>query len=74
MIVKKIKQSNTDKPKEWQISDLVDYIRAPEKKGQGERIEHQGALNFLSERPLTQKLEMISLARETTRSKVPVNH
>lgn len=74
MIVKKIKQTNTDKPKEWQISDLVDYIRAPEKNGQGERIEHQGALNFLSEKPLTQKLEMLSLARETNRSKVPVNH
>ncbi len=74
MIVKKIKQTNTDKPKEWQISDLVDYIRAPEKNGQGERIEHQGSLNFLSEKPLTQKLEMLSLARETNRSKVPVNH
>ena len=29
MIVKKVKYTNTDKPKVWQIGDLVDYIRYP---------------------------------------------
>lgn len=74
MIVKKIKQTNTDKPKEWQISDLIDYIRDPGRKGEGERVEYQGALNFLSDKPVTQKVEMIALARENNRTKTAVNH
>ena len=30
MIVKKIKREKSDKPKTWQIGDLVDYIRNPQ--------------------------------------------
>ena len=29
MIVKKIKNTKAEKPKVWQIGDLVDYIRYP---------------------------------------------
>ena len=74
MIVKKIKHSGTDKPKAWQIGDLVDYIRNPAVRNKEEKIEHAGGLNFLTTTHVAQKLEMICLARETTRSKMPVNH
>lgn len=74
MIVKKIKHNKTDRPKEWQINDLVDYIRNPRIKNKGEKIEHAGGLNFIGTTHVAQKLEMIALARETTRSKMPVNH
>lgn len=74
MIVKKIKHNKTDRPKEWQINDLVDYIRNPRIKNKGEKIEHAGGLNFIGTTHVAQKLEMIALARETTRSKMPINH
>ncbi len=74
MIVKKIKNAGTPKPKEWQIGDLVDYIRNPDIRNKGEKIEHAGGLNFLTRTHVAQKLEMICLARETTRSRMPVNH
>ena len=74
MIVKKIKHAVNSKPKEWQIGDLVDYIRNPDVKNKGEKIEHAGGLNFLTDTHSAQKLEMICLARESVRSKMPVTH
>ncbi len=74
MIVKKIKHAVNSKPKEWQIGDLVDYIRNPDVKNRGEKIEHAGGINFLTDTHSAQKLEMICLARESVRSKMPVTH
>ncbi len=74
MIVKKIKHTVNSKPKEWQIGDLVDYIRNPDVKNKGEKIEHAGGMNFLTDTHVAQKLEMICLARESVRSKMPVSH
>lgn len=74
MIVKKIKHTTNTKPKEWQIGDLVDYIRNPALRNRGEKIEHAGYRNFITDTHTAQKLEMIALARETVRSKMPVNH
>lgn len=74
MIVKKIKHAVNSKPKEWQIGDLVDYIRNPDVKNKGEKIEHAGGINFLTDTHSAQKLEMICLARESVRSKMPVTH
>lgn len=74
MIVKKIKHTKISKPKEWQIGDLVNYIRNPDIKNKGEKIEHAGGLNFLTDTHAGQRLEMICLARESIRSKMPVNH
>ena len=42
MIVKKIKCQQADKPKVWQIGDLVDYIRNPQKVNAHEKIAHAG--------------------------------
>ena len=74
MIVKKIKHTANTKPKEWQIGDLVEYIRNPAIRNRGEKIEHAGYRNFITDTHTAQKLEMIALARETVRSKMPVNH
>ena len=74
MIVKKIKYTKNTRPKEWQIGDLVDYIRNPSVRNRGEKIEHAGCRNFIADTHTAQKLEMIALARETVRSRMPVNH
>ena len=74
MIVKKIKNQNCTKPKAWQIGDLVDYIRHPHNKNPQEKIEYAGGRNFFSGTHTGQKMEMISLAKESVHSKMPVQH
>ena len=73
MIVKKVKNEN-DRPKAWQIGDLVDYIRHPHNRNPQEKIEYAGGRNFISGTHNGQKLEMITLARESAHSKMPVTH
>lgn len=73
MIVKKIKNEN-NRPKAWQIGDLVDYIRHPHNRNPQEKIEYAGGRNFISSTHTGQKLEMITLARESVHSKMPVTH
>ena len=73
MIVKKIKNEN-NKPKAWQIGDLIDYIRHPHNKKPQEKVEYAGGRNFISATHNGQKLEMISLAKESAHSKMPVTH
>ena len=72
MIVKKIKREKSDKPKTWQIGDLVDYIRNPQNAH--EKIAHAGGINFFSGTHSGQKAEMIALAQESVHSKMPVSH
>ena len=74
MIVKKIKNNQISKPKAWQIGDLVDYIRHPHNRNPQEKIEFAGGRHFYSGTHAGQKLEMIDLAKETVRSKMPVQH
>ena len=74
MIVKKVKYKNLDKPKAWQIGDLVDYIRYPHNTNAHEKVAHAGSRNFLSRTHNGQKIEMISLAQESVHSKMPVSH
>lgn len=74
MIVKKIKNTKTEKPKAWQIGDLVDYIRFPHNRNPQEKIEYAGGRNFLSSTHVGQKVEMIALARESAHSHMPVQH
>lgn len=74
MIVKKIKNTKAEKPKAWQIGDLVDYIRFPHNKKPQEKIECAGGRNFLSSTHVGQKTEMIALARESSHSRMPVSH
>ena len=44
MIVKKVRREIVDKPKTWQIGDLVDYIRFPHNKNPQEKVAHAGVL------------------------------
>ena len=74
MIAKKIKSSDNEKPQAWQVGDLVDYIRYPQDREPGEKIAYAGGRNFLSSTHVGQKAEMIALAREASRSKMPVTH
>ena len=74
MIVKKIKNTKAEKPKAWQIGDLVDYIRYPHNKNPQEKIEYAGGRGFLSATHTGQKMEMIALARESAHSNMPVQH
>lgn len=74
MIVKKIRNQKTAKPKAKQIADLVDYIRQPHNTNPTEKIEHSGGLNFLTGTHEGQKKEMASLSTETVYSKMPVSH
>lgn len=74
MIVKKIKNQKIEKPKSWQIGDLIDYIRFPHNKKPQEKIEAAGGRNFLSTTHVGQKVEMIALARESVHSVMPVQH
>ena len=74
MIVKKVKYTNTDKPKVWQIGDLVDYIRYPHNTNAQEKIAHAGSRNFFTTTYTGQKVEMIALAEESIHSNMPVSH
>ena len=74
MIVKKIKREKSAKPKAWQIGDLVDYIRNPQRANAHEKIAHAGGRNFLSGSHNGQKAEMIALAQESAHSAMPVSH
>jgi len=74
VIVKKVKYTDTDKPKVWQIGDLVDYIRYPHNTNAQEKIAHAGSRNFFAATHNGQKVEMIALAEESVHSKMPVSH
>ena len=74
MIVKKIRNTKAEKPKAWQIGDLVDYIRFPHNRNPREKIEYAGGRGFLSATHTGQKVEMIALARESVHSDMPVQH
>ncbi len=53
---------------------LVDYIAGPSAGGDGEKVEHRGALNLLNIDHDGQVQEMIDLAEIAKRSPQPVQH
>lgn len=63
MIVKKIRNTKAEKPKAWQIGDLVDYIRFPHNRNPREKIEYADGRGFLSATHTGQKVEMIALGK-----------
>ncbi len=74
MIIKKIKTKILGKRREHQIGDLVDYIRMPHNRNEKEKILHAGSRNFCSNIHAGQKYEMVTLARESKHSEMPVTH
>jgi hypothetical protein len=76
MIVKKIATSQNAAPKSKaaNVRALADYIAGPGAGGDGEKVEHRGALNLLNIDHDGQVLEMIDLAETAKRSPQPVQH
>ena len=76
MIVKKIATSQKAAPKSKaaNVRALADYIAGPGAGGDGEKVEHRGALNLLNIDHDGQVQEMIDLAETAKRSPQPVQH
>ena len=76
MIVKKVPASRHAAPKSkaLNICALVDYIAGPNAGGDGEKVEHRGALNLLNVDHDAQVQEVIDLAEIARRSPQPVQH
>src|ERR1022692_2234537 len=76
MIVKKIATSQKAPPKSKaaNVRALADYIAGPGAGGDGEKVEHRGALNLLNIDHDGQVAEMIDLAEIAKRSPQPVQH
>lgn len=80
MIIKKVEydeeQKMVQKAKSThkQISDLVDYISAPHKVNTEEKLEYAGCRSLEGDTHASRKMEMVSLAEKSARSKMPVSH
>ena len=76
MIVKKIgpSQKAAPKSKAANVRALADYIAGSGAGGDGEKVEHRGALNLLNIDHDGQVQEMIDLAETAKRSPQPVQH
>ena len=76
MIVKKVPTSKHAAPKgkALNVRALADYIAGPRAGGDGEKVEHRGAVNLLNIDHEGQVQEMIDLAELAKRSPQPVQH
>jgi Relaxase/Mobilisation nuclease domain len=76
VIVKKVPGSRAAgaKPVAANVRDLADYIAGPNVGGDGEKVQHRGALNFLNVDHEGQVQEMIDLAEIARRDAKPVQH
>jgi hypothetical protein len=76
VIVKKVPTSKLVAPKNKALNlrALVDYIAGRRAGGDGEKVEHRGALNLLNIDHDAQVQEMIDLAELARRSPQPVQH
>ena len=76
MIVKKMPTSQKAARQEQgaNVRALADYIAGPGAGGEGEKVEHRGALNLLNIDHDGQVQEMIDLAEIAKRSPQPVQH
>jgi hypothetical protein len=76
VIVKKVPTSKLAAPKSkaLNVRALADYIAGPNAGGDGEKVEHRGALNLLNIDHDGQVDEMIDLAETARRSPQPVQH
>jgi hypothetical protein len=76
MIVKKVPTSKhaASKSKALNVRALAEYIAGPRAGGDGEKVEHRGAVNLLNIDHEGQVQEMIDLAELAKRSPQPVQH
>lgn len=74
MIAKKIPNPKKSGSKSERAGGLVEYIREPELENGQEKCIHYECVNFMTDTLAAQKLEMIALSQEATRSKDPIDH
>jgi hypothetical protein len=74
MILKKLKRRVFTKPKATMIRELIAYILQPKDENGDEKLAYHGAKNFITGTQKGQQAEMIHLAAESVRSRMPVTH
>ena len=74
MIAKKIPNPKKSSSKAARAGGLVDYIHEPTLENDQEKCIHFEAVNFMTDTLEAQKMEMIALSLEGTRSKDPIDH
>lgn len=74
MIVKKVSNPKKSGTKAGRAEGLLDYINDPGSENGQEKCVHYEAVNFMTKLHASQKMEMVALSQETTRSKDPIDH
>ena len=74
MILKKFKRSNLTKTKRSMIGGLVDYVLSEKDEEGRKKCVWSTAMNFIAATRKGQRAEMISLAEESIKSRMPVCH
>ena len=74
MILKKFKRTNLARTKRAMIGGLFDYVLAEKDEAGKDKCVWSTALNFIAATRKGQKAEMISLAEESIKSRMPVAH
>ena len=74
MILKKFRRGNFQKTKAVMIGGLVDYVLAHKDEEGNRKQLYAFGMNFLTGTTEAWKREMIALAEESTRSRMPVSH
>jgi hypothetical protein len=74
VIAKKIPNPKKAGTKAARATGLMAYIAAPEQENGREKCVHFEAVNFLTAVFAAQKLEMIALSQEATKSRDPIDH
>ena len=74
MILKKFKRTNLTRTKRAMIGGLFDYVLSKKDEAGKDKCIWSSGLNFIAATSKGQKVEMISLAEESIKSKMPVTH
>ncbi|MBD5418188.1 MAG: relaxase/mobilization nuclease domain-containing protein, partial [Desulfovibrio sp.] len=74
IILKKFKRTNLSRTKRTMVGGLFDYVLAEKDEDGKDKCVWSGALNFIAATRKGQKAEMISLAEESIKSRMPVAH
>ncbi len=74
MILKQCKRTNLTKAKRSMIGGIVDYVLSEKDENGRNKCVWSTALNFIAATRKGQRAEMISLAEESVRSRMPVCH
>ena len=74
MILKKFKRTNLSRTKRAMIGGLVDYVLAEKDEHGQQKCAWHFSENFIAATKKGQRAEMIALAEESIKSKMPCSH